>query len=230
MDISVTPPKTTEKKAKLLEFRQNLRRNIDSGEHYCHALTNIHQSQQEKEILDNVLSFGGAHPAAVSYSEAVPNPIAGHEVTKEYRTKMTDWMVEVCTSFKCSVRTYFLAVQIFDKYMTKLRHSGKVLQNKDVHAIGVTAMYLGSKYEDIFPLHSKIVSEKIAHKAIPSKDILKKESEFLRLFDFEVDFITHYDFYQTYSDKLEKRLPKNLCKNQSKYTQLVCEMGLLLVK
>jgi len=74
-------------------------------------------------------------------------------------------------------------------------------------------MYLSSKYEDIFPLHSKIVSEKIAHKAIPSKDILKKEAEFLRLFDFEVDLITHYDFYQTYSDKLERRLPKNLCKN-----------------
>lgn len=91
-------------------------------------------------------------------------------------------------------------------------------------------MYLGSKYEDVFPLHSKIVSDKIAHKAIPSKDILKKEAEFLGLFDFEVDFITHYDFYQTYSDKLERGLPKDFCRNQSKYTKLICEMGLLLVK
>lgn len=174
--------------------------------------------------------MGGTHPSTITYSDPVPSSIGGHEVTKEYRTKMTDWMVEVCTSFKCSIRTYFLAVQIFDKYLTKLRHSGKVLQNKDVHCIGVTAMYLGSKYEDIFPLHSKIVSEKIAHKAIPSKDILKKEAEFLRLFDFEVDFITHYDFYQTYSDKLERQMPKNLCPNQSKYVKLICEMGLLLVK
>jgi hypothetical protein len=56
---------------------------------------------------------------------------------------------------------------------------GKSLTNKDVHTIGVTAMYLASKYEDIFPLHSKIVSDKIAHKAISDKDILKKEKEFL---------------------------------------------------
>lgn len=37
-------------------------------------------------------------------------------------------------------------------------------------------MYLGSKYEDIYPLHSKIVYEKIAHKAISAKEILAKES------------------------------------------------------
>jgi len=40
-------------------------------------------------------------------------------------------------------------------------------------------MYLASKYEDIYPLHSKIVSQKIAHGAISAKDILKKEAEFL---------------------------------------------------
>ena len=79
-----------------------------------------------------------------------------------------------------------------------------MLQNKDVHSIGVTSMYLASKYEDIFPLHSKIVSEKIAHKAISAKDILKREKEFLEIFDYEIDFVTHYDFHQTYSDKIER--------------------------
>lgn len=45
-------------------------------------------------------------------------------------------------------------------------------------------MYIGSKYEDVYPLHSKIVSEKISHKAISAEDILKNESEFLKIFDF----------------------------------------------
>jgi len=97
--------------------------------------------------------------------------------------------------------------------MIKTKISGKTLQNKDVHCIGVTSMYLASKYEDIFPLHSKIVSEKIAHKAISAKDILKKESDFLRMFDFEVDFVTHYDFHQTYADKLKRQLPSKICAN-----------------
>lgn len=79
--------------------------------------------------------------------------------------------------------------------MIKATASNKGLSNKDVHGIGVTAMYLASKYEDIFPLHSKIVSEKIAHKAISAKEILKKEKDFLALFNYEIDFVTHFDFH-----------------------------------
>lgn len=154
------------------------------------------------------------------------SPIEGHDVTKEYRTKMMDWMVEVCTSFKCSTRTYFLATQVFDKYMLKLQSQNKFLNNKDVHCIGVTSMYMASKYEDIFPLHSKIVSEKIAHKAISAKEILKKESEYLRMFDFEIDFVTHYDFHQTYVDKVERSLGKS----NKKLMKLISEMSMLLIK
>ena len=63
-------------------------------------------------------------------------------------------------------------------------------------------MYLASKYEDIFPLHSKIVSEKIAHRAIASEDILKREGDFLKLFEFNIDFVTHFDYQETFYDKL----------------------------
>lgn len=49
------------------------------------------------------------------------SPLETHNITKEYRTKMVDWMVEVTTSFKCTVRTYFLAVAIFDTYLRKMQ-------------------------------------------------------------------------------------------------------------
>lgn len=61
--------------------------------------------------------------------------------------------------------------------------------------MGVVSMYLASKYEDVYPLHSKIIAEKIAHGAIAQKQIIEKEREFLQLFNFEVDFITPYDFH-----------------------------------
>ena len=165
----------------------------------------------EREILDNALKIKGEHPHNIKTNEPVPNPLSGHEITAEYRTKMTDWMVEVCTSFKCSARTYFMAVQLFDKYITRLRHHGKILLNKDVHCIGVTSIYMASKYEDILPLHSKIVSDKIAHKAITSEEILKKEEEFLNLFDFEMDFITHFDFHHSLIEKFKRRMKDNVC-------------------
>lgn len=82
---------------------------------------------------------------------------------------MVDWMIEVCVSFKFSPRTYFLAVTILDKYLIACHQNGQILSNKDIHPLGVTSMYMASKYEDVFPLHSKIVAEKIAHHAIPAE-------------------------------------------------------------
>jgi hypothetical protein len=34
--------------------------------------------------------------------------------------------------------------------------------------MGLTSMYIASKYEDIYPLHSRIIADKIAHGAITS--------------------------------------------------------------
>ena len=78
------------------------------------------------------------------------------------------------------------------------------MENKNVHSIGITSMYLASKYEDIYPLHSKIVSDKIAHKAFSSIEILKKETDFLNLFEYQLDLVTHIEFYQTYTDKIQR--------------------------
>lgn len=131
-------------------------------------------------------------------------------ISSEFRTKMTDWMVEVCSSFNCQPRTYFLAVTIFDKYLIACRRHGMVQQDADVHLLGVSAIYLASKYEDVVPLHSKVVAEKIAHGAVEPKIITAKELEFLRMFEFQMDFATPFDFWQTYTDKVEKQTMHNL--------------------
>ena len=65
--------------------------------------------------MESVTLFGNAFRNE-ERNTACRDPLLGHEVTKEYRTKMADWMIEVTTSFKCAQRTYFLAMAIFDKY------------------------------------------------------------------------------------------------------------------
>jgi hypothetical protein len=76
---------------------------------------------------------------------------------------MADWMVEVCTSFQRKPRTYFLSVMVLDKSLIQAENEGQVLQNQDIYHIGVASIYIASKYEDVLPLHSNFVSEKIAH-------------------------------------------------------------------
>lgn len=46
------------------------------------------------------------------------------------------------------------------------------MENSDIHGVGVVAMYLASKFEDIYPLHSKVVAEKISHNAFAQKVIM----------------------------------------------------------
>lgn len=82
----------------------------------------------------------------------------------------------------------------------------KVLQNSDVHLIGIVSMYVASKYEDIFPLNSYTAYEKISHKQIPQKELLRKEAEFLTLFDFDLEVATAYDIHSFLNLALEKRV------------------------
>ena len=76
----------------------------------------------------------------------------------------------------------------------------------DIHNIGIMSIFLASKYEDISPIKSETVSEKIAHGQISASDILAQELHFLDVFDYNLDFVTHFDFLLTYIDKIEKKL------------------------
>lgn len=76
----------------------------------------------------------------------------GHEITGAYRAKMVDWMVEVMTAFKCAEQTFFLAISIMDRYFAKLASKGESIKLADLHTIGITCMFMASKYEDIYPL------------------------------------------------------------------------------
>jgi hypothetical protein len=80
----------------------------------------------------------------------------------EVRTKMIDWMVEVLAVFKCEENTLFLAVHLLDYYMYKSTH---IVRCEDIHLLGVTAMFIASKFEDLVPLQMSDVIHKIAHNA-----------------------------------------------------------------
>ena len=62
---------------------------------------------------------------------------------------MIDWMIEVLTNFKCRDLTFFLAAKIMDRYCYSTKTPKKI---SDLHTMGVTSMFISSKYEDIYPL------------------------------------------------------------------------------
>ena len=102
---------------------------------------------------------------------------------------MVDWMCEVLNiAFKCtcSDQTFFLAVNIMDRYISAIESRGVVFKSADLHLTGVACMFIASKYEDVYPLLMKTVFSKIGHAKLPQEAIISKEKDILQAIGFKV--------------------------------------------
>jgi hypothetical protein len=76
-------------------------------------------------------------------------PLFNHEVKPSMRSKMVDWMVECFNTYSKSDETFFLSVTILDQF---LHSTEEIYQDADIHLLGICAMFIASKYSDVFPL------------------------------------------------------------------------------
>ena len=108
---------------------------------------------------------------------------------------MVDWMIEVLTNFKCEDQTFFLAISLLDRYLKNKRECQEIA---DLHIMGVTTMFIASKYEDIYPLKMKMVFEKIAHKKLSIERIKALELDMLKQIHYKIPAPTVLDFLKIY--------------------------------
>ena len=88
-----------------------------------------------------------------------------------------------------------MAVSLMDRFLK----NNKVPQEiSDLHLIGVTAMFIASKSEDIHPLKMKQVYEKIAHKKLAIDKIKQTELDILKVIHYRVPAPTILDFLRIY--------------------------------
>ena len=92
-------------------------------------------------------------------------------------------MIEVLSSFNCNKNTFFVSIDIMDRYLT-LTHTS--YETKDIHLIGVTCMLLASKMEEIVPFKVSTVIEKMTHGKIQAKEVVRCEEEILKTLNFEL--------------------------------------------
>ena len=68
------------------------------------------------------------------------------DINEKMRGILIDWLVEVHLKFKLVPETLFLTVNIIDRYLAKEQVNRQRLQ-----LVGVTAMLVACKYEEIYP-------------------------------------------------------------------------------
>eukprot|EP00359_Climacostomum_virens_P003974 CAMPEP_0204904798 /NCGR_PEP_ID=MMETSP1397-20131031/5063_1 /ASSEMBLY_ACC=CAM_ASM_000891 /TAXON_ID=49980 /ORGANISM="Climacostomum Climacostomum virens, Strain Stock W-24" /LENGTH=277 /DNA_ID=CAMNT_0052073617 /DNA_START=464 /DNA_END=1297 /DNA_ORIENTATION=- len=116
--------------------------------------------------------------------------LSRHEVTPQLRSRLLNWMIEVMSQFGSSKQSLMLAIQILDLYMQR---SPKRIKNSKYHCLGIVAMFIASKIEDVYPFRLEVVYEKIGFKKFSQSKLKRVELEMLKVLDFDLSFTTCMD-------------------------------------
>ena len=139
-----------------------------------------------------------------------------HDITEIARARMVDWMFEVIYAFKMSEQTFFLSVQYLDRFICQVKRKLKL---EELHLIGITCMFVASKYEDITPLYLKTMVKKVSHGKIKADQIMKLEREIVSTLKFKLasvptilEFLESYLTHDLFKDHREAKLLMDVSK------------------
>uniref|UniRef100_A0AAY4CSJ9 G2/mitotic-specific cyclin-B1 n=1 Tax=Denticeps clupeoides TaxID=299321 RepID=A0AAY4CSJ9_9TELE len=75
-----------------------------------------------------------------------PKFLEGREVTGNMRAILIDWLVQVQIKFRLLQETMYMTVGIIDRFL-----QDNPVPKKQLQLVGVTAMFIASKYEEMYP-------------------------------------------------------------------------------
>ena len=130
------------------------------------------------------------------------------DINEKMRAILIDWLVEVHSKFRLLPETLFLTCNIIDRYLDK-----EPVKRDRLQLVGVTAMLLASKYEEIYSPQVKDFVY-ITDKAYTCKDILDMEHKILQVLEFNLTVVSPLCFLTRYT-KLSG--VDQMCWNLSRY-------------
>ncbi|KAJ4926246.1 hypothetical protein JOQ06_008427, partial [Pogonophryne albipinna] len=106
--------------------------------------------------------------------------LQGHEVTGNMRAILVDWLVQVSLKFRLLQETMYLTVGIIDRFL-----QDNPVPKKQLQLVGITAMFLASKYEEMYP---PVISDfaYVTDKAYTTAEIRDMEMAILRVLKFQL--------------------------------------------
>ncbi|MCO5606165.1 hypothetical protein L7F22_060352 [Adiantum nelumboides] len=162
------------------------------------------EMEEAEEALPNIdIDDVGNQLAVVDYIEDIYSFYRKTEiqscVSPEYMTRQTDinekmrailndWLVEVHFKFKLMPETLYLTINLIDRFL-----ACNLIMRKSLQLVGVTAMLLACKYEEIWAPEIKDFV-KICDKAYTREQILDMEKLMLNKLKFNLTVPTPYVF------------------------------------
>ncbi|EWY94656.1 cyclin B [Fusarium oxysporum f. sp. raphani 54005] len=128
--------------------------------------------------------------------KSIPNPqYMSHQDELEWKTRgiLVDWLVEVHTRFHLLPETLFLAVNLIDRFLSE-----KVVQLDRLQLVGITAMFIASKYEEVLSPHVENF-KRIADDGFTEAEILSAERFILSTLNYDLSYPNPMNFLRRVS-------------------------------
>ncbi|KAL9425107.1 hypothetical protein AB3S75_032107 [Citrus x aurantiifolia] len=110
------------------------------------------------------------------------------EISERMRAILVDWLIDVHQEFELSQETLYLTINIIDRFL-----SVKVVSRRELQLVGMGAMLIASKYEEIWaPEVNDLV--RIADNAYSHPEVLAMEKTILRKLEWTLTVPTYYVF------------------------------------
>lgn len=115
------------------------------------------------------------------------------EVNENVRAILVDWLINVHAKFKLLPETLFITVNLIDRYLSLY-----VVPKTQVQLVGVAALLIATKYEEIYPPTVKDFIY-LTDNAYTRKEVLQMEYKILFALQFQVTETSSYRFLERYS-------------------------------
>lgn len=126
----------------------------------------------------------------------MPNPdyMANQEHLQwKMRGILVDWLIEVHTRFRLLPETLFLAVNIVDRFL-----SAKIVELDKLQLVGVTAMFIAAKYEEVFSPGVQYFRS-VADDGFTEEEILQAERYVLTTLNYNLSYPNPMNFLRRIS-------------------------------
>ncbi len=115
------------------------------------------------------------------------------ELNEKMREILVDWMQEVCLKHKFGPQTFFLAVNLVDRFLA----SDQVTKEK-FQLLGVTSLFIAAKYEEIYPPNIRDFLA-ACDNSFAKAEVISLECKILALVDYRLAVPSAFTFTERFS-------------------------------
>ncbi|XP_074594569.1 G2/mitotic-specific cyclin-B-like [Brevipalpus obovatus] len=109
------------------------------------------------------------------------NPLSSQkEYSSNLRMVLVDWLITIHHQFKLCMETYFMTIQLIDRYCQL-----EQVPKKKIQLVGVTGLFIASKFEEIYPPEMEEIL-RVCDGIYTKKDIIRMEISMLKTLNFDI--------------------------------------------